>query len=139
MITAYQACLNFLTNMKKFPGKKILIIPEPLLTAPKVTQDQDDMGKDDKVSISIEGSRQESLCVSPHPLLNTPPPFDNKQDYKGDTHDETPDPSTKYNNVLKKDNATLKRNLDKETKTANDDEYVDYEQLKFENIKSQTQ
>ena len=30
-------------------------------------------------------------------------------------------------------------NLDKETKTANDDEYVDYEPLKFENIKSQTQ
>ena len=97
------------------------------------------MDKDNKVSSSVEGTRQTSVCVSPHPLLNTPPPFDNKRDYKGDTHDETPDSSTKYTNVLKKDYANLKRNLDKETKTANDDEYVDYEPLKFENIKSQTQ
>ena len=48
-----------------------------------------------------------------HPLLNTPPQFDNKRDYKGDTHDETPDSSTKYTNVKKKDYANLKRNLDK--------------------------
>ena len=59
---------------------------------------------------------------------------------KSDTHDETPDSSTKYTNVKKKkDNASLKRNLDKETKTANYDEYIYNQPLKFENIKSQTQ
>ena len=39
----------------------------------------------------------------------------------------------------KKDYANLKRNLDKETKNATDDEYVHDEPLKCENIKSQTQ
>ena len=97
------------------------------------------MDKDNKVSSSVEGPRHTSVCVSPHPLLNTMPSFDNKQDHKGDTHDETPDSSTKYTNVKKKDYANLKRNLDKETRTANDDEYVDYEPLKFKNVKSQTQ
>ena len=42
-------------------------------------------------------------------------------------------------NVLKRDYANLKRILDKETKTDNDDEYVDDEPLKFENIKYHTQ
>ena len=35
--------------------KKTKIIPEPLVTAPEVNQDQDDMEKDDKVVSSIEG------------------------------------------------------------------------------------
>ena len=55
MITAYQACLNFLTKMTKFLGKKTKIIPGPLVKTPKVTQDQDDKEKDDKGSSSIEG------------------------------------------------------------------------------------
>ena len=53
------------------------------------------MDKDNKVSSSVEGTRQISVRVSPHPLLNTPPQFDNKRDHKGDTHDETPDSSKK--------------------------------------------
>ena len=57
------------------------------------------MEKYDKVSSSVEVSKQTSVCVTPHPLLKTPPPFDNKRDYKGDTHDETPDSSTKDTNV----------------------------------------
>ena len=60
------------------------------------------MEKDDKVSSSVEGSKHRSVCVTPHSLLNTPPPSDNNQDYKGDTHDETPDSSTKDTNVKKK-------------------------------------
>ena len=92
-----------LSSMSKYSHKtnriprrnKSKIIPGPLVKAPKVTQDQDDMEKYDKVSSSIEGSKQTSVCVTPHPLLNTPPPFDNKRDYKGDTHDETPYSSTK--------------------------------------------
>ena len=35
--------------------KKTKIIPEPLVTAPEVTQDQDDMEEYDKVSSRIEG------------------------------------------------------------------------------------
>ena len=42
------------------------------------------------------------MCVTPHTLLKTPPPFDNKRYYKGDTHDKTPDSSTKYTNVFLK-------------------------------------
>ena len=49
------------------------------------------MEKYDKVSSSIEGSKQRSVCVTPHLSLNTPPPFNNKRDYKGDTHDKTLD------------------------------------------------
>ena len=60
------------------------------------------MEKDDKVSSSIEGSKQRSLCVTPHLSLKTPPPFNNKRDYKGDTHDKALDSSTKDTNVKKK-------------------------------------
>ena len=69
------------------------------------------MDKDNKVGSSVEGTRQTSVRVSPHPLLDTPPKFDNKQDYKGDTHDDTPDSSKKYTNVKKKDYANLKRSV----------------------------
>ena len=80
------------------------------------------MDKDNnKVSSIVEGTRLTSVYISPHPLLDTPPKFDNKRDYKGDTHDETPDSNKKYPNVLKKYYANLKRNLDKETKNATDD------------------
>ena len=57
------------------------------------------MDKDNKVSSSVEGTRLTYVRVSPHPLLNTPPQFDNKRDYKGDTHNEIPDSSKKYTNV----------------------------------------
>ena len=97
-----QACLNILTKLTVYLGKKSRTIPGPLVKALKVTKDEYDTDKDNKVSSSIERSRQKSVCVSPHPLLNTPPRFDNKRDYKGDTHDETPDSSTKYTNVLKR-------------------------------------
>ena len=83
--------------------KKSGTIPGPLVKALKLTQDEYDTDKDNKVSSSVEGSRQEYVCATPHPLLNTPPTFDNKRDYKGDTHDETPDSSTKYTNIFKKE------------------------------------
>ena len=60
------------------------------------------MEKDDKVSSSIEGSKQRSVCVTPHISLKTPPPFNNKRDYKCDTHDKKLDSNTKDTNVLKK-------------------------------------
>ena len=59
---------------KKKPKK----IPEPLVTAPEVTQDLDDMEKADKVGSSIEGSKKTSVCLTPHLSLKTPPPYKNK-------------------------------------------------------------
>ena len=94
-----QACQNILTKQTVYLEKKARTIPGPLVKAPKVTQDEYDLDKDNKVSSSVEGTKQTSVRVSPHPLLNTPPQFYNKRDYKGDTHDETPDSSTKYTNV----------------------------------------
>ena len=50
----------------KIPNKKkIKTIPKPLVTAPKVTQDPDDMEKGDKVRSSIEGSKKTSVYVTP--------------------------------------------------------------------------
>ena len=82
--------------------KKIKKKPGPLVKGHEVTQEEYDLDKDNKVSSSVEGTRLTSVSVSPHPLLDTPPKFDNKRDYKGDTHDETPDSSKKYTNVLKR-------------------------------------
>ena len=43
---------------RKKPKKKV---PEPLVTANKVTQDPDDTNEDDKVGSIIEGSKKTSL------------------------------------------------------------------------------
>ena len=45
--------------------------------------------KGDKVGSSIEGYKNSSLCLTPHPSIKTPPPYNNKLDYKGDTLDKT--------------------------------------------------
>ena len=82
--------------------KKTKKIPEPLVTAPEVTQDPDDMEKGDKVGSSIEGSKKISVCVTPLLSLKTPPEYINKQDYKGDTLDKTLDSRRKDSDVLKK-------------------------------------
>ena len=79
------------------------------------------------------------MHVTSHPLLDTVTKFDNKRDYKGDTHDETPVSIKKYPNVLKNDYLTLKRNLQKETDNATDEEYFHYKYLKGGNIKYHTQ
>ena len=78
------------------------------MKAHKVTQNQDDTEKDDKVSSSIEGSKQRSVCVNPHLSLKTPPTFNNNRYYKGDTHDKTLDSSTKDTNIFKKMTTVLK-------------------------------
>ena len=97
------------------------------------------MEKYDKFRSSIEGSKQRSVCVTPLLSLNTSPPFNNKQVYKGDTHDKTLDYSTKDANVFKTNDDSLKRNLDKETNDADDDEYIYNPPLQNNNIKSQPQ
>ena len=97
------------------------------------------MGKYDKFDSRIEGSKQISVCVTPLLSLKTPPKYINKRDYKGDTHDKTLDSSTKDANVFKTNDDSLKRNLDKETKNADDDEYIDNPPLQIDNIKYQPQ
>ena len=84
------------------PRKKSRTIPGPLVKGHEVTQEEYDLDKDNKVISSVEGTRLTSVLVSPHPLLDTPPKFDNKRAYKGDPHDEKPDSSKKYTNVLKR-------------------------------------
>ena len=59
------------------PRKKISrTIPGPLVKAHKVTQEEYDLDKDNKVISSVEGTKQTSVRVSPHPLLSTPPQFE---------------------------------------------------------------
>ena len=60
---------------KILKNKKPKEIPEPILTAHEVTQDPDDMEKGDKVVSRIEGSKKTSVCVTPHPSLKTPSPY----------------------------------------------------------------
>ena len=89
-------------DFKNPKRKKTKIIPEPLVTAPEVTQDQDHMEKGDKFGSSIEVSKQTSVCVTPLLSLKTPPKYINKRDYKGDTHDKTLDSRSKDTDVKKK-------------------------------------
>ena len=72
------------------PKKKSKTITGPLFKGHEVTQDKTDLDKDKKFSSRVEGRGQTTMHVTSHPLLDTPPKFDNKRDYKGDTHDETP-------------------------------------------------
>ena len=60
--------------------KKSKTIAVPIFKGHEVTQDEPDFDKDKKVSSTVEGRNL-------HTLLDTPPKFDNKRDYKGDTQD----------------------------------------------------
>ena len=55
-------------------------LPEPLFTVNKVTQDPVDTNEEAKVGSSIEGTKQTSVCVTPHQSGLTPPPYKNKRD-----------------------------------------------------------
>ena len=112
--------------------KKSKTIAGPLFKGHEVTQDETDFDKDKKVSSTVE---ERTL----RPLLDTPPKFDNKRDYKVDTQDETPVSIKLHPNVLKKDLVGIKRDLEKERENASDEEYVPSNHLKGENIKYHTQ
>ena len=60
------------------------------------------MKKDDKVGSSIEGTKNKPVCATPHRSGLTPPPYNNKKYYKGDTQDKTLDSHTTDYDVLKK-------------------------------------
>ena len=96
------------------------------------------MEKGDKVGSSIEGSKKTSVCVTPNPSLKTTPPYNNKRYYKGDILYKTLDSHTHDSDVLKKDDASLEINLDKEINNAEDDEYIDDPPLQKFNINSQS-
>ena len=54
MITAFQTCLDQNKKITKFLRKiRKNTIPKPLVTAPELTQDPDDMENGDKVGSSI--------------------------------------------------------------------------------------
>ena len=74
------------------------------------------MKEDDNVGSSIEGTKKTSVCVNPHQLGLTPPPYNNKQDYNGGTQDKTID----YN------------------KNVEDYEYIDNPSIKNDKINSQS-
>ena len=74
------------------------------------------MNKESKVGSSIEGGKKISLCVTPHPSVLTPPPYKNKQYYKGGTNDKKHDPHTHETGFSRSDDASLARNLDAENR-----------------------
>ena len=121
---------------RKKPKKKL---PEPLVTENKITQDTDDMKEDENVGSSIEVTKRTSVCVTPHLSGLNPPPYNNKQDYKGGTKYKTIDSHTPDSDVSRHDDASLKRNLDEENKNAGKDEYIDDPQIKNDKINSQSQ
>ena len=94
------------------------------------------MEKGDKVGISTQGSKKTSVCVTPHPALKTPPPYNKKRHYKGDTLEKTLDSRT-HDSDVKKNDDRLKINLQKEIKNSEDDEYIDNPPLQNFNINSQ--
>ena len=96
------------------------------------------MNKEAKVGSSIEGTKQTSVCVTPHPSGLTPPTYKNNQDYKGDTNDKTHDYHTHESGFSRIDDASLARNLDAENKNAEDDEYIDHPSIKNYRIDSQS-
>ena len=57
------------------------------------------MEKGDNVGSSIERTKKTSVCVTTHPSVLTPPPYNNNQDYKGDTLDKTLDSHTPDSDV----------------------------------------
>ena len=59
------------------------------------------MEKGHNVGISIEGTKKTSLCVTLHPSVLNPPPYNNTKDYKGDALDKTLDSHTPYSDFLK--------------------------------------
>ena len=53
----------------RIPKKQKYKVPEPLVTANKVTQDPDDMNENDKVVSSIEGTKKSSVFATPHVVV----------------------------------------------------------------------
>ena len=58
--------------------------------------------------------------MTPHPSVLTPPPYKNRQDYKGGTNDKTHDSHTHDSGVSISDDASVARKIEAENKNAED-------------------
>ena len=67
MKEAFQECHKKMTEFLGSLVREKNRTQEHLVTAHQLTQDPDDMEKGDKVGSSIEGSKETSVCVTPHP------------------------------------------------------------------------
>ena len=76
--------------------------------------------------------------LNPHPLVLTPPPYKNKQDYKGGTNDKTHDSHTRETGVSRSYDDSLAINLYAENKNTEDDGYNDHQSIKNDKIDSQS-
>ena len=83
-------------------------VSEFSITGNKLTQDQDNMNKEAKVGSSIKGTE--------NPSVLNPPPYKNKQDYKGGTNDRTFYSHIRETSVSQSDDVSCARNLDAEIK-----------------------
>ena len=92
-------------------------LSEISITGNKITQDPDNISKEAKVGSSIDGKNI--------PVKLTPPPYTNKQDYKGGTNDKTRDDLTHETSDSTIGTDSCARNLDEEHKNEEDDDYID--------------
>ena len=69
--------------------------------------------------------------MTPHQSVLTPPPYKNKQEYKGGTNDKTRDSHKRETSVSRSDDGSLARNLDAEKNNTEDDEYIDHPSIKM--------
>ena len=115
---------------ERITGKKKNKLSETSIKRNKITQYQDNISKESKVGISIEGTKIPSI-------LN-PPPYANKKDYKGGTNDNTRDSHTRETSDSRSDNDSCARNLDDEHKNEEDEEYIDPTSIKKDNIDYQS-
>ena len=76
--------------------------------------------------------------MTPYPSGLNPPPYKNKQYYKGGTNDKKHDPHTHETGISRSDDASLARNLDAKNKNTEDDEYIDNMSIKNDRIDSQS-
>ena len=110
MIEVIQVCLYHKTKTVS-QGKKKQKTSETSIAGNKITQDRGKKSKEAKVGSSIEETKKTSVCVTPHPSVVTPPPYKNKQEYKGGTNDKTYDYHTRETGVSRSDDDILVRNL----------------------------
>ena len=89
-----------------------------------------------KVGRIFEGTKQTSVCVTPHPSVLTQPPYKNNQEYKGGTNDKTNDSHTRKTGVSRSNDASLARHMGAENKNTEDDDYIDHPSIKNDIINS---
>ena len=110
--------------------KKKKKLSETSIIGNKITQYQDNIGKEAKVGSNIEGTKILSIL--------TPPPYKNNKDYKDGTNDKTHDFHTRETSVSPIDNDSCARNLNEENKNEEDEEYIDPPSIKKDKIDSQS-